>query len=939
MIKHLRILAPLLFVLLMIAPALAQNNVIVRDETDRINASQVQDAAQNLAQRGARVAVYMMQSGGAAAFSQQLRQDGLENSSGQVRNEMIAIFVSLDDRYSAIRYGDNWKSKLDPVNDDIRANQLNAQLQKGNFTAAFVNTLNAINSAVGGSSSSGSGTTTTSPSSSSSNGSSLPWILGAGVVGGGGYLAYRSLSKRRQASQALGSAQQQAKDAQQQAGAAIADLGRRISDMRDKAKFDQVSYAPADVQQLAQLQATAEQQLAEAQTRFSAANDALGQKANPTERDYQQIAGQYQTAVEAAAAAKEPLDQAQARRDELDKINAQAPVAIDAAKRTLLESGQHLQALQGDFSNPNAVLNQVEAQINQAETLMRQFRAADATAAAQQASAAAQQLGQMLERYATIREGISTGRAAAQQVAQQGFHVDAGLKAFDTAESLLNQAAIAMQNDIGSALPLLDQAEAALAEGNGRGGGMPELQQQNANRLPGVERAGQQLADYITEGRRTFDKVDEFAESTWSDIRGNGSEAQAAATRAQELYQRATQRNTMDAQDFYGAKQDLDQAEQEIARGRALIDTIMQRLKDLENARSIARQELDAAQNDIQQGWEFVRSNDADVGKRPEELLQQAGAQLQQAQAEMSQQRPNWIALVKQAQEANRLADEALAAARGEVADMGKLRAQVEHAQQVATAEVQKIAQFAALHHDDLPDEAQQHIASLQASVQGAYNALKSADQREEDARADALRDALQRYTDLAQQADQVYNQVYGSFQQVEQLRQQVADEANRAEQAVLRAEQTMQSYGAYISPQSPGVALLQQARASLQSIGTVRDEHDVKKALKAAQAARAAAEQADLDFRQQITAQSRGPQRGSGMGDLATGMILGSLLNSGRSHHHGGSGWGGSWGSGGGGGGFGGGGFGGGGGGGGWGGGGGGGGGFGGGGGGGGGW
>src|SRR5690348_7285264 len=125
MIKHLRILAPLLFVLLMIAPALAQNNVIVRDETDRINASQVQDAAQNLAQRGARVAVYMMQSGGAAAFSQQLRQDGLENSSGQVRNEMIAIFVSLDDRYSAIRYGDIWKSKLDPVNDDIRANQLN----------------------------------------------------------------------------------------------------------------------------------------------------------------------------------------------------------------------------------------------------------------------------------------------------------------------------------------------------------------------------------------------------------------------------------------------------------------------------------------------------------------------------------------------------------------------------------------------------------------------------------------------------------------------------------------------------------------------------------------------------------------------------------------------------------------------------------------------
>ncbi len=568
-----------------------------------LNTSQVQDAAQNLALRGAKVAAYMMQSGGAAAFDQQLRQDGLENSSGQVQNSMIAVFVSLNDRYSAIRYGDNWKSKLDSVNDSIRNNQLNEQLKQGNFTAAFVNTLNAINNAAGGSSSSSSTTTTTSPSSSSSSGIGFGGLIGVILLVIGGVWLWSSWGKRRQASQALGSAQQQAKEAQRQAGAAIADLGRRISDMRDKAQYDQVSYAPADQQQLAQLQATAEQQLADAQTRFSAANDALGQKAKPTESDYKQIAGQYQAAVEAAAAAKDPLDQAQARRDELDKINAQAPVAIDGAKRALLESGQRLAALKGDFSNPNAVLNQVDAQINQAETLMRQFRAADATAAAQQASTAAQQLGQMLERYATIREGISTGRAAAQKVAQQGFHVDAGLKAFDTAESLLNQAATAMQNDMGSAEPLLDQAEAALAEGNGRGGGMPELQQQNANRMPGVERAGQQLSDYITEGRRTFDKVDEFAESTWSDIRGNGSEAQAAATRAQELYQRATQRNTMDAQDFYGAKQDLDQAEQEIARGRALIDTIMQRLKDLENARSIARQEIDAAQNDIQQGW------------------------------------------------------------------------------------------------------------------------------------------------------------------------------------------------------------------------------------------------------------------------------------------------------------------------------------------------
>jgi hypothetical protein len=475
------------------------------------------------------------------------------------------------------------------------------------------------------------------------------------------------------------------------------------------------------------------------------------------------------------------------------------------------------------------------------------------------------------------------------------------MAAFDRAEGLLRQSAQALEQGPEQAAPLLDQAEAARAEGVGRGGGMPALRRENDARLPQVEQAGEQLAAYIAEGRQAFDAVDEFAESTWSDIRGNGSEAEAAAARAHALWQRAAERNTMEAQDFLGAKEDLDAAEEEVAHARTLIDTIMQRLKDLEAARDAARAELAAAQADIDAGWAFVRSHDPDIGKQPEQALTQAAALVEQVGSELAKERPDWLAIVKQAREANRLADESLVSARGEVEEMDKLRGQVARAQQLATGEVQKIVKFTGLHADDLPRQSEPQLNALQADVQAAYVALKSAEQREEQARASALRDALERYTALEEQAEKLYGDLYAGFQRVEQLRKQVAQEAERAERAVARAEQLYQTYGGYIPSSSEGIVLLKEARETLGRIGAVRDEAEVKRAIKAAAEARELAERAEQIFRNEIAARQGPAQGGDNLGDFVGGVLVGTLLNSGGGRHrrHGGSGWGGSWGGG----------------------------------------
>src|SRR5439155_2985629 len=97
-----------------------------------------------------------------------------------------------------------------------------------------------------------------------------------------------------------------------------------------------------------------------------------------------------------------------------------------------------------------------------------------------------------------------------------------------------------------------------------------------------------------------------------------------------------------------------------------------------------------------------------------------------------------------------------------------------------------------------------------------AYRAYQTAEQSEEQARAAALRDALARYTELQTSAGQLYETIYGAFQQIEKMRQRVAGEAEQAQRAVARAEQLLQTYGSNIRPRSEGVTLLEQARALL---------------------------------------------------------------------------------------------------------------------------
>lgn len=883
-------------------PALAQTNgVTIVDETGELDQEMVTEAAQALVARGARVGVFLIDSGGEDDALRRFQRADLAVSNA-IEPDAILIYVSFDPRYSEISYGDRWNEALLTNNnaETIRLNQLNPGLASGNLTRGVVNALTAIDRSIATPPVPSGGTTIVNEG-NTVNVDFVPLVLGVlGVVLllVVGPIAWRGYQKRRGIAQALQAARTAAEEGRRAASAAITDMSQALRAAQEKAQFDRVSYADAEVRRLAELQGDVEQRFVGAQEQLAAAGEKLALRKEPTQAEYEAVTQSYGQIVRDISGARDILAKAEARRAELDKLAQMAPGEVDNAKKALADVAERLNALGTDITQPEAVRRPAEVLVERAIALLEERRAADAITAAGAASAAIKELAGVVARLNDIREGVSAGRIGAEKAAAQGFRVDAGVASFGTAEGLLRQAGTALPvvgaAGIGS---LLDQADKARELGVIRGGGLPARRRANDERLETLKQKGEALAAAIDEGWQAFDLVDEFAESTWSDIRGNGSEAEAAADDAQDLWELAADRNSMERQEFIEASADLDRAEERIAAAHTLIDAIIKRLKDLETARASARDEIAAAENDIAQGRAFIAANDPDIGKEPEKLLARAEALLAQARAETQLERPDWLVIVRQAREANLLADEALVGARSEVQAMNKLREQLKRAQPIATAEVQKIVQFISVHPRDIPAGSQDKLNGLQVNLQAAYTAAQGIDQREEEARTAALRDAIERYTALEQQAARLYEEIYAHFQRIEGMRKQVAAEVERAHAAISRAEGALARANRLLSERSEGVALLQDARSSYSQIGPIYTEADMQRSLDRARDAREKAERAERIIEEQIRVNRRNNQ--DGLGEFIGGMVIGSILNDDRPSHRSG-GWGGSWGSGG---------------------------------------
>ena len=232
-----------------------------------------------------------------------------------------------------------------------------------------------------------------------------------------------------------------------------------------------------------------------------------------------------------------------------------------------------------------------------------------------------------------------------------------------------------------------------------------DLYKTNQQKLAELLAEGERIKTLIETTSQTFDKVNDFAPSTWRDIEGHGSEAEALTHLAFDLYQQALEANTLEgAQEFEAARAMIDQGFENLVKAKELLQAIEDRLQRLTQAQQTAKTQLAVVEQDLQQHWDFLHQPDIDkdVGLQPEQTLNETRTLVDKIKLELSQLQPNWLEVMQSIQAADHLTDKALETMRSEQEAMEHRRLRVTSEKVEATTALERLKNYLQIHASKL---------------------------------------------------------------------------------------------------------------------------------------------------------------------------------------------------------------------------------------------
>lgn len=799
---------------------------VVSDDTGRLDAGEINQAAARLEDMGVKPLVVFSQGGrgfgaDASGLGQAAAQQyGLSSAPGVLDPDLLAIVVILDSRQASIIYGDRLKSALEQrrgggtLADQIRSDYLNPNLAGGDFTGAYVESINYAADQID-LFRNPPPTATPQPAvvtqvSTEGIGDALLWIfLGIVVVIGLAILGpvlWRNYKRNQERATRIRTLREQLAQARNVAADMITSLDFPAEPNEQiQYRFLALALGRERPQQLAQLTAQYKMiyaSMSDALARF----DLLNERTFNTEEELTQGIAEYQWVQATYKNAGDFLQHLSTAGKEVEGQMAAAPGEIDAAKKAIAAATDELARLAA--AAPDLTLPGAEAfsaplwsPLREAESALRAapplpLRAHDrALTARSQAEATHQsvvELAQAHARLAQQRERLAATRREGFKLASADADFEAALAALNGAAGLLGP-----EQREQFAKVLTKAAQAVQVAGENVSSQLA-LHAANETSLAELEAAGEQLRAYIQEGVKAFDVVDEYAPSSWEDIRGNGTEAQKRGDDAFNLWQRATRLNgaTPDGeQDFTEAAADIAEANTLIGEARALVGAIIERLDHLRKSQAIAQQEIAAAEKDIAAGRAYVSQYDPDITPRPDDMLAQAEKQLASAREEVSQARPDWIQVVELARAANDLSDRALADARSQAEAMEARRRRLQTTYEQALASLSRLRNFVQVHAGDIHPSINKAVGDADATFKRAQEELEPlrAGGLEDVARAEALDRVSEGYGKAQKIADEAYKLAYDQFQVMDGLRRQASSAIEQARRSIQDARNYLQ--------------------------------------------------------------------------------------------------------------------------------------------------
>ena len=330
-----------------------------------------------------------------------------------------------------------------------------------------------------------------------------------------------------------------------------------------------------------------------------------------------------------------------------------------------------------------------------------------------------------------------------------------------------------------------------------------QLYTTNQMRLEELRRQGEQLGASIDAAASAFEALSGYAEASWRDVRGNGTEAQKAAERARDLFEDASELNRLDgAQAFVAARDAVEQGFKELAQAKQLTRAIHTRLDELRAAQATAREQLGLVSQDLRDRQELLSRPevDRDVGEVAETMLQDAATLLTEAETNLAAERPNWLTALKQIQKADDLCDRALARIRDERSAMEHRRVRLASEKQEADAALARVMRYAEIHAADLESTTLETLRRAQTKLREAESAETRAASLTESALGAGLELAVRLFAEAEQLAERAFEQAEADFKAINSLRTQAAEAAGEASARFINLERLAARSGADVS-------------------------------------------------------------------------------------------------------------------------------------------
>jgi uncharacterized membrane protein YgcG len=251
---------------------------------------------------------------------------------------------------------------------------------------------------------------------------------------------------------------------------------------------------------------------------------------------------------------------------------------------------------------------------------------------------------------------------------------------------------------------------------------LPQKKLEAEAAIPALSSRIEQVKETIEKGGDTFERLSqEYAESNWESVRGNGTEAENRVNWALDALNDALAATGMEQQEWHKALELVEKGNTWLTEAESLIKSIAELAVNLIAARRDAPDEINAAQADVAKAWEYINRYDEDIRESLEDDLLAAERKNELAKEELRQERPDYFRVCKLARESNEAADRILIQARDEHEAAERLRAKAASSRRDASAKVSIARKYVEDHHPVVRSKARNYLIS-------AVEALRQAD-------------------------------------------------------------------------------------------------------------------------------------------------------------------------------------------------------------------